>query len=276
MRKVKRRVFLAILLVLLVVIVVAAASAFRRAPSVFSVVVATSSGDLELTHFDLGQGRAVVLTIPKDTEVQLAMKRGTLRARSVARLMELEGLPGQLLVDTVMKTLSLPVDYWAKGKKYGTYFGGDVPFVVRLAVFVHALRGLREERISLGETSFLVKKRLVDGEDGYVVSGYLPLSILSLFADPAISGGKTTARLVNSMGEGKEEVAMVANILEVLGAKAAPPVNADKEGLDCIVKANDKYKLARLSSVFDCEVSAQPPEAFDVELILGSRFWARF
>lgn len=270
------RLGLGVLFVILLILVASVVFVIGKVPAVFSVVIPTSNEDLELTHFDFKDGRAVVLTVPSDTEVNLAMRRGTLRARSVTRLIELEGLPGQILSDTVMKTLYLPVDYWAKEKKYGTYLGGDIPLTVRLAIFIQNLGGLRKENINLKDTSVLVNSRLKDGEDGYIVSGHLPLSLLSLFADPEISSGQTAVRLVNGMGEGEAALAPIAAILEVLGAKPVPPVNVDKSDTDCIVRAKDKYKLARVASVFNCEVSTDLPEAFDVELVLGRRFFERF
>lgn len=273
---VKRRVVFvlgamtAVLLVSLIFIL------FAKVPQAFSVVVPTESEDLELIFFELNEGKVVVITIPKDTQMNLAMNRGTLRVKSVRRLIDSEKLPGRLLSDTVMKTLYLPVDYWAGRQHYGTFWGGDMPLPVRLTIFLQNIRGLKEERVDLADTTVLTKERLKDGEDGYVVSGRLPLTLISLFAEPAISSSQTAVRLVNGTGEPEYVLTDVASILEVLGAKPVPPLTVDAVDVDCLVRANDEYSRERIASVFDCSVSKETPEAFDIELLVGSRFVERF
>ena len=174
-----------------------------------------------------------------------------------------------------MKTFYLPVDYWAEKEALGTFAGGDVPLNVRIGILTASLKGKRQENANLADSSFLVKTKLSDGEDGYQV-GELTLSLASLFSDPVISSGARAVRVVNATGEDAYKLEELLAVLEVLGAKPVPPRQEAPLPYDCLVSANDEQILARMSTVFNCEKSGKKPEAFDIELVLGKGFVERF
>lgn len=262
----KSRVLLGVALVIGVFLVFFIREMVVRGPDNFSIVYPEENGSIKLMLYDLANERSVKLDIPGDVEVNLAMGRGILRAKNVKRLIDSENLPGQLLADTIMKTLRLPVDYWS----------GDVPLSAKIAIIAHNLRGSREDQISLENSPYLLKTKLIDGEEGYKVSGSLTLSLVSLFSDPSISKNQTAVRLVNRTGDNAYDLSHVVEVLEVLGAKPVPPLKEDPLDADCVVKANDAYTRARVASIFNCSEDPSPPEAFDIELILGSHFSKRF
>lgn len=231
----------------------------------FSIADFDEDGNVALTLYDLPAEKVVKIVIPGDTYAHLAMGRGKLRLRSVKRLMETENLPDQFIVDTVMKTLLLPVDYSA----------GDVPLMVKANILFASLRGLSEEEINLAETHFLRKEKLPDGEEGYIV-GNITIGLASLFADPVVAEGAKAVRVVNKTGDSEHKIREVLAILEVLGVKPVPPVNDQPSSQDCIVSARNERILDRMARVFNCAKSTKEPEAFDIELVLGKAFLERF
>jgi hypothetical protein len=242
----------------------------------FSIVALGKNGDIQLLLFDLNEGRNVRVTIPGELEMKLAMRRGTLRAKNAVRLSEIENLGGVFLSDSIMKTLYLPVDYWAEREVRGVFLGGDVPVGVSITLLAFGLTGLREEEVDLADTAFLKSQALPDGEGGYVTSGEPPLSLVSLFSDPVISKEQIAARLVNRTGEREQALFEVTKILEVLGAKPAPTVAGDPLDVDCIVSAKNPQTASRVASVFNCRLDNESPKALDVELIFGTDFVHRF
>jgi|GEM_PF-6249248 len=252
-------VFLLCILFLLIFI-------FISMPLYFSTAKIDRDGRIVVSVYNFYDLRIVKAVVPPETELKLAMQRGSLRAKGLPRLVETEKLPAQFVVDSLMKSFHLPIDYWEK----------DMPTLAKLAVLLNSLRGVREENVNLEDSQVLKKKVLADGEDGYIISGSMPISLLGLFSDPKMSSGQMAVRIVNQTGKDNNWLNDIFTILEVLGVKSVPPRLDEKSDIDCIVRTSNKYILSRLTSIFNCELDSSPPEVFDIELIIGEKFFKRF
>lgn len=261
------------LLIAGVFILVAGLTSGKKA---FTVAV-SSSPDIHIWSVDLGSGSITKIIVPAETEVELAMERGTLRAHSVWKLVESESLPGQLLADTVMRTFHTPIDFWADESSFKNILSKktDIPFFLKLRTILLSKRKSPQE-IKLDETSVLTRRKLTDGQEGYAVTGSLPVSLLSKFADSNISETQIAARIINETGEESYRLTDVVGVLEVLGAKVAPIAQGAQDEIDCVVTSNQDEVLERVGMVFNCEQVKAAPEAFDVELVLGTKFLKRF
>jgi len=239
-------------------------------PEVFTIASTGDKGSIEIQVVELRKNKITKLLVSKDTEVELAMHRGTLRAQSVVKLIDTENLSGQLLADTVMRTFYLPIDYWE------VHTETDLPLFVAIQLRILKLRGFQEEVIDLSETSFLGKTKLGDGDEGYKVTQAPPLFLVSLFADANFAERQTTVGLVNATGEGQQSLDEMIKVFETLGVKVAPISNTQEKDVNCIVSSVNEKILDRVATVFNCDKSLEAPKAFDIEIILGREFYNRF
>lgn len=267
-----KKVFIAIFLVLFSIITALTFIVlWGKTPDYFTLATAEPSGDIKIDYVDLTQEQIYSIIIPKDTEVALAMQRGNLRASSIEKLLKTENLPGQFLADTTMKTFHFPVDYWRHG------MSTDLPLVLLVRQKVMGWGRSKIEKINLSDTTYLVEQKLTDGEVGYVVRDAMPLLLQSIFADPAFSKDYTAIQIVNKTGQHQYYLHNFVKVLEVMGVKVAPISDGDKEAeIDCIAKSLDRDALERIASVFNCDTLYAEPSAFDVEIIVGERFYKRF
>lgn len=243
----------------------------RNTQNYFTIASTDQSGDINVDYVDLTGGQIYSIKIPKDTEVSLALQRGSLRASSVEKLVATENLPGQFIADTVMKTFYFPVDYWRHG------MSSDIPLVLMVRQKLMSLGRREKETINLADTTFLVEQKLMDGQDGYTVRDAMPLLLQSIFADPAFSKNYTAVQIVNKTGQYPYHLHDVIKILEVMGVKVAPISEGEKdEAIDCVATSLDKTALSRVASIFGCSTKYAEPASFDVEIVLGERFYKRF
>lgn len=261
---------LSILVIIITFFALVFAKTSALVPEVFTIAATKEDGNIEIRVVEIKKNKITKVVVPYDTEVSLAMRRGTLRAQSVVKLIDSEKLPGQFLADTVMRTFYLPVDYWQ------VYGDSDLPLFISLRLRIPKLRGFQEEVINLSETSFLTKTKLRDGEEGYEAQDKTPLFLASLFADSNFSTRQTAVGVVNATGEGEYVLSEVVKVFETLGAKVAPISSVEEKDVSCVVSASDKKILERVAEVFNCDKDSAPPKAFDIELLLGSKFYNRF
>lgn len=243
---------------------------WERSPDYFTIASVDTAGDIKVEYIDTKGQQIYSVVVPKDTEVNLAMQRGVLRAHSIEKLLSSENLPGQFLSDTVMKTFHFPVDYWKSG------MSSDLPFVLALKLKLMRIRGASIENIDLSNTSYLIPEKLTDGEDGYKVRETMPLLLQSIFADPAFSKDYTAVQIVNRTGEHQYYLHDFIKVLEVMGVKVAPIVEGEKEAIDCVVKSLNTKALEKIAGIFNCEEIHTESSAFDLEIIVGEKFYERF
>lgn len=241
--------------------------------------------------FDQDLGEIVSIYIPPTTQVEVAQDLGVWRLESVWKIGIREGLGGGLLAKTITKQFKFPVYFWADSPAQGLIkaspikllravffkYGTNLSFIQRLglAVFSLNVKNFKRVEIDLAQTSYLSRTRLVDGQEGYVVSERPPQNIMVLFADPRLSEKVINIMIIDKTG--KSGVAEeVGKILEVLGGKVASFSKEKEEDFNCYVKG-DRYIVTSIAPLFSCKVvQGQTSGIFDFEISLGSEFAKNF
>lgn len=257
-----------------------------------SVVSPTPLGDVLVTTFKKIDGELISIRIPGDTEVDVAHQLGRWRIKSVWQLGVNEGLGGKLLAETVTKNFKFPSMAWtgeqgrglfeknlvSKAKMLFQPYDTNLGFGDRVNLLIYSLGvgNLDRKEIDLEKTSYLTKSRLIDGADGFIITGSIPQNLLVVFADYEIARQGIRIILKNSSGISTSSNE-IAKVLEVLGGKVVANIEMQPEGKDCDVLAKDNKIAQKISSLFDCNIlSANPEGNYDLELRLGKDFIKRF
>ncbi|RJR28956.1 hypothetical protein C4564_03975 [Candidatus Microgenomates bacterium] len=259
------------------------------------IVVAPNGDSVQVGVFDFSQDRIVSLQIPGSTEVVVAGQYGTWRIGSVWKLAKSEGLSGRMLADTTLKSLHIPVDTWSNESLSGVLeggVGGSVAFLVNgigtgltfgerikiLAFSVQTAKGNRNV-VNLDETSFLTSKMLADGENGYVVTGSVPLSIASLLASPDTDSKVLRVGIKNSTGLSYTQgsVRELISVVETLGGKVLSVEDLSAENVDCVVMARETDSFSKhLSKLIQCDFKKSDTGNFEIIIEVGEQFVKRF
>lgn len=258
----------------------------------FSLVINNSDNSLSIVVFDPSLEEMYVLGVPGNTEIEVAGDYGLWKVKSLWLLDKQEGLHGQLIVRSITMAMKIPVYSWADEQAHGLVNPGlrptiralfanyksDLSFAdkLRLVMFSSKVKNTKKINIDLSQTSFLEKKTLSDGEEGYKIAEFPPQRISAIFSEPELAGGIVRVSIKDSTG--KQNLAKnVGGVIEVLGGKISSIENL--EGFDgfCILKSKDEKKLSLLLRVFDCEeYSISPDQSFDIEITLGKKFISEY
>lgn len=257
-----------------------------------SYVFPDPSGNVTIATLDPVSQELIMLTIPGDTEVDVAMNYGTFRIKSVWQLGVDEKLGGSLLVKTVAKNFSMPVFLWGgqdSASLVGSGPAGTIKFVffpektnipfgdrVAIALFIARTGNLDRTEINLGDSQFLEKQKLNDGVLGYRLSGGISPRISSYFfnntlSDMASKGKELKVKIIDRTKSVNSSLE-VGSVIQVLGGRV---VSVDKTQVEdntfCDIFGNNARIVEILSKSFDCKVIKGRSD-FDVELNLGSKF----
>lgn len=233
------------------------------------------------------------IVIPKNTEVEVSRGLGKWKLKSIWALGQNEKIGGRLLSETIRKNFRTPVNAWADQKAEGlirpNFFRLLISTLspyktnlsladkIRLFTFSLTVKEFKRTEINLAETSFLTKSRLIDGEEGYLITNKYPQKLLVIFSDAIFSSGNFKVAIANASENGKIGE-NVAEIIEVMGAKVAMIVNQESKDADCRVSGQDKKAVKSVSLVFGCEEAKDvlSDSNFDIEIELGEKFSKRF
>lgn len=255
-----------------------------------SIVYRNSSGDIGVTILDPILSEMTTLVIPGDTQVDVARNYGTYRIKNVWQLGVDEKIDGSLLTETVTQNFLFPVFLWT-GKSPGLdegsvknildfiFFPGqtNISFCDRLHIAAFSIKTpvLNRTEINLGESKFLDKKVLNDGQSGYLISGPISQRLTVYFSDIDMENGNIKVNITDATGViGVSE--KLGEILEVLGGKI---VSIDKKGLsedvDCVVMGNNSAVVAKIAKLFSCKIEKKQTQ-FDLDIEIGTKFAERF
>jgi hypothetical protein len=232
-----------------------------------AVVEQGSGGDVFVRIYDPVLSEVTTLVIPGETEVSVSRNLGTLRIKNVWQLGVNEKLEGKLLAQTVTKNFLFPVFLW-RGEGLT-----NVPFGDRflLWVFEKRAKNLQKSEINLGESQYIKRLKLSDGELGFKLVGDISERLTVYFSDNDFSQKAPGIYIKDKTGSfGVAE--NVGRVIEVLGGKVTTVEKAEPDDSDCIVSGDFSKKIAR---VFDCKVQKGSGK-FDVEITLGKAFAKRF
>jgi hypothetical protein len=228
-------------------------------------------------------GEETVLVIPGETSVSVARGYGTLRIKNVWQLGINEKLDGSLLAQTVTQNFHFPTTLWSeKGNKNIREFvfspgKTNISFSDRLniALFSIKVKSIDKTVINLGESQFLKKQKLIDGQLGYMINGPISQRLTVYFSDNNFADKNIKFGFADMTG--KNGIAeSVGGILEVLGGKVVSiDRQAKDDSVDCEVKGQNEDAVKKVSVLFACKkVSGE--SAFDVEMKIGARFAKRY
>lgn len=249
----------------------------------FAFVSEDVSGNVEVTVLDPNLGEETTLIIPGDTEINVARGYGTLRIKNVWQLGVNEKLGGTLLAETLTNSFLFPTNLWSDTDLTNVWKfvfspkATNVPFGDRLLSGLFALRvsGIDKTEIDLAKSQFLVKKVLMDGKPGFVLTGPASSRLTVYFSDNNFANKNLKFSLTDATGVfGVAD--HVGQVLEVLGGKV---VQVDKKlqdnSLDCETFGQNSDAVNKVSTLFSCK-KISGKSNFDLEMRIGSKFAKRF
>ena len=255
-----------------------------------SYVTKEDSGDVVVTVLDPKLSEVTSLVIPGDTQVEVAGNYGSLRIKNVWQL-GLNEKKEYLLAATITKSFHFPVFLWTGSsaqKLRDANLPGIIDFIfspgrtniplgdrVRIGFFFFQVKSIDKTEINLGESKFLRKTKLNDGEVGYLLNGPVSERLSVYFSDNDFADGNLKVGIVDAAGTpGVGE--SVGVVIQVLGGKV---VSIDRKTTpsetDCFVLGNNAKVVEKVANLFTCK-KLKEKSAFDVEIRVGVEFAKRF
>jgi len=240
-----------------------------------------NSGDVGVTVADPKLIEITTLVIPGDTQVDVAENYGTFRIKNVWQLSQNEKLKGRLLPETITQNFLFPTFLWADTEVGTLKFifasnATNIPFGDRLnlALFALKVQGPGRTEINLGQSQFLRKLKLNDGQIGYVLSGQPSSRLTVYFSDNTLSVSGTKVNIVDATGT-SDVANKVGQIVEVMGAKVVSVEKKAPTGFGCEVVGADSEIVKKVLTLFSCTDGDRTSD-FDLEIRLGQDFAKRF
>jgi len=257
------------------------------------VVIQKTSGDLALVVFDTKNDEINEFNIPKDTQFDVSRQLGSYKVASIWQLGINEHLQGDLVSESIVKTLKLPVLVWAEPQAYGFAKGGFfnilksviVPYKtnlnlsdkIRLGIFSLSVGKDERSYIDLAQTQQFKRVGLPDGSLGYTPPESLSENITVYFVDELIQSKNYRVRIQDFTGD-YSSAAISGEVIENIGAKVASVDKREKnDSLDCLVTGKDKYFTEKIAQLFGCTVdNSKDIGNFDLEMSIGTKFAKRY
>jgi hypothetical protein len=257
-----------------------------------SLVINQEEGDVLVAIFDPYLKEITTISIPAETQVEVAQQKGKWRLKSVWKLSENEGLKGELLAETITKYFKFPVIAWADESAVAVVdmklleiikflfspIETNLSFFDRLKLTIFSLNVDNTNRvyIDLSKTNYIKSKILVDGNQGFVKSGTIPSNIAIIFQDPEISDNSVKVIIKDAskrIGFAEE----IGELVEALGAKVIAVKKEDKPGIDCEVSSlNKKYREVFSQALYCKNISSTTERDADVEILIGENYFKRY
>lgn len=265
------------------------------------LTVVVASENPKVYSYNPEARRLVVFTIPANTQIETSRGYGQWFVGSLWKLGEQENIHGELLRESVQKSLGLPVDGWIeeRGKalfaprKLGvasalfealtsTSIKSNLTFFDRLHLLMKVgVVGISARReMDLAILGVLKEEKLADGSDGYsVIPDKAKLALEGLRDDLVFAEEKKVVIVNTSKKAGL--ATDVGRIAMILGVRIIGAQTSSEEVGECEIRGNkDQLKslsARRLLGIFGCKqanVNATSPQ--DLELWLGEEFAKKF
>jgi hypothetical protein len=217
---------------------------------------------------------------------------GVWRIGSLWELGESEGMRGELLSNTVSKSLGLPVEHWGDTPMLG-FASGKVGVIkalvyggrsslsfkdrIKLGWFAIRVSGGDIFDVDLAQSGYLSYTEISGGDEGYRARSKLPERVRALFSVPEVSSEGLKIAVVNETGDygyGRH----ISGVVDGLGGRVLSSRDGDGEDGDCrITYEVESQTLLVLSQVLGCESQRRDVEgSFDLEVWMGKDFVKRF
>lgn len=255
-----------------------------------SLTIQRATGDVSVVIFDPRLSEETTLTIPGNTEVNVAENLGRLTIKNVWKLGQDQKIDGRLLSETVTKNFLFPSSAWSDPKAESLinptlpglakfiFGGGETNLGIfdkfSVSLFSLKVKAVDRSEIDLGKSQFLKKGKLSDGSSGFTLSGDIAERLTANFSDYGFSG--RTVRIFIKDETGILGVSdSVGQVLEVMGGKVVSIDKLSSVDADCTVSGGDPDLIIKVSRLFSCKTSTIGGKD-DIELTLGSKFAKRF
>lgn len=241
------------------------------------------------------------MTVPAKTQISASSGKGDWLAGSLWKLGKQEKVGGQLLSESLQRSLGLPVDGWVEERGEALFVNRKLGFATALVEAVTSSRvktnltffdrlqillqvgsvgfaGRRE--MDLVSTGVVKAQELPDSEEGYVViPEKAKIAFEEMRDDLVFAEGKrlkifNTTKYVGLAGD-------VTRVVTTLGLRVISTGSAQEEVYNCKVKGEagniGSLSAKRLAAMLGCDLEkseSHGPE--DLELYLGESFAERF
>lgn len=259
-----------------------------------SVAIENGTDGVVLAVLDPVSEQIISYSIPAATEVEAARQLGVWQIGSLWKLGQDEKVGGNLLSNTITKSLHLPTEAYASKSALGIIQGGVFESIIsairvsssstnltlgdriRMAIFSSRLGSKNKIDIDMVDTGYLMEKRLPTGEDGFVVRNTTPSSLVKVFADSDVSKEQARIRLTEeTMGGSLSRP--ITDVIETLGGKILSLERHDVSATDCEIWGTADKTIEKIAGVFSCKVVHKELTAsFNVEMVVGADFEKRF
>jgi hypothetical protein len=277
------KVFIPLVLILSVFLYLKLNTRYWNGHDKMAFVFQNQEGEVGVTILDPVLDEETTLIIPGDTQVNVARGYGTLRIKNVWQLGVNEKLGGTLLADTLTSGFLFPTNLWSDTditniwKFVFATKQTNIPFGDRLSAGIFALRvsGIDKTEIDLAKNQFLHKQTLVDGKQGYVLSGPASGRLTVYFSDNNLADKNLKFSLTDATGTfGISD--RVGAVLEVLGGKVVAVDKKPADGsLDCEVFGQNHDAVKKVAVLFSCKELSDKSN-LDLEMKMGTIFAKRF
>lgn len=269
-----------------------ATSPFWDGKSKLSLVINTEDEGVIVSTYNPKTSEIINIHIPGDTEVELSRNLGKTRIKNAWAVGLNQGEEGVILLETVRRNFKFPVFAWADRQASGfsqtnlrelisaaiTSYRTNLKLGDRVALtfFALGIKNAKREDIDLKDTPYLQQATLVDGRDGYKLTGKFPQNLLVVFGDEEISSEEVTVSIIDETGD-FEVSSYLTSIIEVMGAKVVSIEKSTAQTSDCDIEGTNKEIVEKIARVFSCRQSSSEVKGnFDVVIKVGEHFASRF
>lgn len=258
----------------------------------FTVIVAADNPTIY--SYNPKNNELLVITVPKNTEVEAAGGYGNFFAGSLWELGVRKGVGGEILSASLTRALGFPIDAWVdwRGERLLLSKSPNIevlgPIMTNLTFFdrfnlLLAAGGtsqVNRRMIDLEGIGIIKKTVLADGVGGFTVLPERAKVVFEAFRDETVLGEGRTLVVVNTTGE-RGLAADVVRVAATLGLRVVGTSQREDKVRGCIVKkrpnVKDSVSARRLAGIFACRQEVGNfSGASDMELILGEEFARRF
>lgn len=261
----------------------------------FTVVVASKNPTVY--SYNPQSQKLLIIPVPQNTQLETAGGYGKWFAGSLWNLGNQEGKKGELLKDSIQKSLGIPVDAWineggeALFEEGGSNFvsavvkaisgyKSNLTFFDRLGLLMSNTSISNRRKIDLETNGVIKNVTLQDGEKGFEVVPDKAKVVFEVLRDDSIFSEGKRVVIVNStkrLGLASE----VARLVSTLGTRVVAIESNQTSVRGCTVQTEQKniesYSAKSVAKVLGCSMEEKNLSGIaDIEIILGEDFAKRF
>lgn len=186
------------------------------------------------------------LIIDNELKLNSARNYGEYKLSNLWILGDKEGYSGQLVLESLIKNLMLPVVYWKDGSNSN-------------------LNIYQKIKIAL----------LKSDPNPQIINIPVGDSVKSLFVDSLLVNELPKIKIEDYSGDYRL-AEKISAVTEVLGFKTVDFYRGEKKDIDCEIYSKNKYYLNLVSEIFKCNQNIDNNQNFDLLIKVGGLFANRF